>query len=59
VDITATIERKLEAIACHRSQTGRTSTRLDDLRICYADFGKQGGSAYAEAFKVLHPFCDT
>ena len=59
IDITTTIERKLEAIACHHSQTDRTSRLLDDLRICNANYGKQGGSEYAEAFKVLHPFCDT
>ncbi len=59
VDITKTIERKLEAIACHRSQTGQVSTLLNDLRACNANYGKQSGSAYAEAFKVLHPFCDT
>ena len=59
VDISSTIERKLEAIACHRSQMSRVSTLMDDLRVCNANYGKQGGSAYAEAFKILRPFCDT
>lgn len=59
VDITQTIEQKLNAITCHRSQMSRVSTLLNDLRACNADYGKEGGTAYAEAFKVLHPFCDT
>ena len=26
---------------------------------CAQDYGEQSGATYAEAFKVLHPFCDT
>lgn len=59
VDITATLERKLAAIACHRSQVERKPGVLEDVRRCNADYGREGGSRYAEAFKVLHPFCDT
>lgn len=59
VDITTTIEQKLNAIACHKSQMDRVSTLMNDLRSCNADYGKQGGFTYAEAFKVIHPFCDT
>jgi len=68
VDITATFERKVAAIACHRSQvermpnpSGRASGRslAEDMRRCNADYGRARGYAYAEAFKALHPFCDT
>jgi LmbE family N-acetylglucosaminyl deacetylase len=59
VDITATLERKLAAIACHRSQVERMSHLMEDIRRCNAEYGRQGGSTYAEAFKVLYPFCDT
>ncbi|MHB1449046.1 MAG: PIG-L deacetylase family protein [Bellilinea sp.] len=59
VDITAAIEQKINAIACHQSQMDRVSTLMNDLRTCNADYGKQGGFPYAEPFKVLHPFCDT
>lgn len=59
VDITATLERKLAAIARHRSQVERASNLMEDVRRCNADYGRQGRSRYAEAFKVLRPFCDT
>jgi LmbE family N-acetylglucosaminyl deacetylase len=59
VDITATLERKLAAIACHRSQAEQMPNLAEDIRRCNADYGRQCGCAYAEAFKVLHPFCDT
>jgi LmbE family N-acetylglucosaminyl deacetylase len=59
VDITATFERKMESIACHQSQV----TSLRDLALqlshCNRDRGVTRGYTYAEAFKVLHPFCDT
>jgi LmbE family N-acetylglucosaminyl deacetylase len=59
VDITNTIEHKLYAIACHQSQMDRISTHMNDIRSCNAEYGKHGSFTYAEAFKVLHPFCDT
>jgi LmbE family N-acetylglucosaminyl deacetylase len=59
VDTTNTIEQKYNAIACHQSQMDHISTLMNDLRSCNADYGQQGGYTYAEAFKVLHPFCDT
>jgi len=68
LDITITFERKVAAIACHRSQvermpnpSGRASGQslTEDMRRCNADYGRASGYAYAEAFKVLHPFCDT
>jgi len=59
VDITATFERKLAAIACHRSQVERLPELMESLHRCNRDYGQQCGCAYAEAFKVLRPFCDT
>jgi LmbE family N-acetylglucosaminyl deacetylase len=59
VDITTTMEQKLEAVACHGSQVEKTPHLAEDVRRCNLDYGRQGGSAYAEAFKALHPFCDT
>ena len=59
VDITQTIKQKLNAIASHRSQMSRVSTLMSNLRACNANYGKLGGSAYAEALKMLHPFCNT
>ncbi|MCL5959185.1 MAG: PIG-L family deacetylase [Chloroflexi bacterium] len=58
VDISETFERKLNAIACHRSQVGdgaRARAQMDD---CNRSQGAGHGVAYAEGFKVLHPFCD-
>jgi LmbE family N-acetylglucosaminyl deacetylase len=59
VDITATLEGKLAAIACHRSQVEHTPDLLERVRSCNGEYGRESGSPYAEAFKVLHPFCDT
>jgi LmbE family N-acetylglucosaminyl deacetylase len=59
VDITATFEQKMNAIECHRSQV----TGLRDLALkmshCNRGYGEGRGYTYAEAFKVLRPFCDT
>ena len=58
-DITTTFEQKMAAIECHRSQV----TGLRDLALkmsyCNQGYGDGHGYTYAEAFKVLHPFCDT
>ncbi len=59
VDVTTTFEQKLAAIACHHSQVENTPHLAEDVRRCNVDYGRQGGSAYAEAFKVLRPFCET
>ncbi len=59
VDITTTFEQKLAAIACHGSQVEKTPHLAEDVRRCNLDYGRQGGVAYAEAFKVLRPFCET
>jgi LmbE family N-acetylglucosaminyl deacetylase len=59
VDITATIEQKLDAVASHGSQVEKTLHLAEDVRRCNLDYGRQCGSTYAEAFKVLQPFCQT
>jgi LmbE family N-acetylglucosaminyl deacetylase len=54
IDITATMDRKLAALAEHRSQF-----RLDEVEPFVREWGAQLGAAigvrYAEAFKVLRP----
>lgn len=59
VDITATFGRKMAAIDCHRSQVGDRPDITAQVRRCNRDYGQQAGTSYAEAFKVLHPFCET
>lgn len=59
VDITATLETKLTAIKQHSSQIDNASELVARMHHCNRDYGVQGGYTYAEAFKVLHPFCDT
>ncbi|MDE3076026.1 MAG: PIG-L family deacetylase [Chloroflexota bacterium] len=59
VDISRTLERKLAAVAAHHSQLSATPDFAQSVRACNRDFGGACGCAYAEAFKALHPFCDT
>jgi LmbE family N-acetylglucosaminyl deacetylase len=50
VDITPTIDRKLEAIACHASQVGDWGAVEARVRRRAALLGEAGGYAYAEGF---------
>jgi len=59
VDITSTFDRKMESIACHRSQVASLRDLAIQMSHCNQERGVNHGYAYAEAFKVLHPFCDT
>jgi LmbE family N-acetylglucosaminyl deacetylase len=59
VDITATFEQKMAAIEAHRSQVGHLRTLAEQMSHCNRQYGEQGGATYAEAFKLLRPFCDT
>ena len=59
VDITATFERKMAAIACHASQVAGLRDLALKMSYCNRGYGEGHGYIYAEAFKVLHPFCDT
>jgi LmbE family N-acetylglucosaminyl deacetylase len=59
VDITATFERKMRAIECHASQITSLRDMALQMSQCNRGYGAERGYTYAEAFKVLHPFCDT
>jgi LmbE family N-acetylglucosaminyl deacetylase len=55
VDVSATIERKVAALACHRSQLGDDIELIDELvRERAAAVGAEHRAEYAEAFRVIH-----
>ena len=58
VDISDTFEHKLKALACHRSQIGDGAYAMAQIEGCNRAMGQQHGVTVAEAFKVLHPFCE-
>ncbi len=51
VDISGTIDRKIEALLCHRSQVGPEAGEW--VREWAAERGRAHGCAYAEVFRVL------
>jgi LmbE family N-acetylglucosaminyl deacetylase len=51
VDITATIDRKIESLSKHVSQIG--GQNLDFVRKWSAETGKEAGYEYAESYRVL------
>ncbi|NJM05324.1 PIG-L family deacetylase [Candidatus Gracilibacteria bacterium] len=51
VDISAQIDRKIEALLCHRSQVNADVEQW--VRERNAEMGKEAGYAYAEPFRVL------
>ncbi len=54
VDITGTIDRKIEALMCHRSQVGERADEIASfVRTYTAEAGEAAGFAYAESFKVI------
>jgi LmbE family N-acetylglucosaminyl deacetylase len=54
VDITSTIDRKVEALCCHRSQVGDDADLVGEVvRRRASSAGTESGLAYAEAFRVL------
>jgi LmbE family N-acetylglucosaminyl deacetylase len=57
VDVTVTIDRKIEALRCHRSQLSADPAAVEAMeqriRARAADFGKPHGLAYAETFRVV------
>ena len=54
VDISSTIDRKVEALLCHRSQVGDDSERVEGwLRDRAAELGAEHGYEFAEAFQVI------
>ncbi len=59
VDITESFERKMAALECHASQVDNIRDLAQEMSHCAREHGERGGATYAEAFKVLRPFCDT
>ena len=54
VDITATVERKAEALRCHRSQVGDNASAVSGLvRRRAAAEGARAGVGYAESYRCL------
>lgn len=54
VDITATVEIKAAAVACHRSQLGAAAGPARDVVLGRAlEAGRQAGVGYAEGFRLL------
>jgi LmbE family N-acetylglucosaminyl deacetylase len=54
VDVTDTIDRKIEALMCHTSQVGDDRAQIEGwIRERLAELGGRGGYAYAESFRVI------
>jgi LmbE family N-acetylglucosaminyl deacetylase len=53
IDITGTMDRKLEAISCHASQIGDFKALEARLRSRAATLGKEKGYSYAEGFEHI------
>jgi LmbE family N-acetylglucosaminyl deacetylase len=54
VDITDTIDRKIEALLCHRSQLGEDADEVGGwIRERMAEIGKPAGFDYGESFQVI------
>ena len=54
VDISATIDRKIEALMCHRSQVGDNAEMIERwVREHSAEAGKAAGFDHAETFQVI------
>jgi LmbE family N-acetylglucosaminyl deacetylase len=54
VDISATIDKKIEALLCHESQVGSNSSEIEGfVREYSAKAGEAAGYAFAETFQVI------
>lgn len=54
VDITSTIDRKIESLTCHRSQIGEDIAAVGEwVRGWCAELGAPHGYDYAESFRVI------
>jgi LmbE family N-acetylglucosaminyl deacetylase len=56
VDVSGTIERKVEALLCHRSQISDPDEVADAVRRRAARAGAAIGSSAGETFRVIRPF---
>ncbi len=55
VDVTSTIERKAEAVLCHRTQLGETGEHFRDVvRERAEEAGSTAGVRFAEGFRRIH-----
>jgi LmbE family N-acetylglucosaminyl deacetylase len=53
-DISSTIDRKIEALLCHRSQVGEDAERISEwVRKATSEAGQLHGVAHAETFQVI------
>lgn len=53
-DVTTTIDRKIEALMCHKSQVGDNADEVASfVRQFTAEQGKQAGFDYAESFQMI------
>lgn len=54
VDISSTVDRKIEALLCHKSQVGEDADEVADwVRTYFAELGEDAGYAFAETFRVI------
>jgi hypothetical protein len=54
VDISATIDRKIDALLCHKSQVGEDADGIGGwVREWTGEVGKRAGYAHAESFRVI------
>jgi LmbE family N-acetylglucosaminyl deacetylase len=53
MDISETIETKIEALRAHKSQVGEFEDLSAWVRERFGQLGKEKGFAYAEAFRQL------
>jgi LmbE family N-acetylglucosaminyl deacetylase len=58
VDISTTIEKKVQALKEHKSQIGVEWDVDAEMRRWAAETGKEHGLAYAESYRVMKPFGD-
>ena len=54
VDISSTVDRKIDALKCHQSQVGERADEIGDwVRSRTAETGAEHGYAHAESFRVI------
>jgi LmbE family N-acetylglucosaminyl deacetylase len=54
LDVTAAMDRKIEALLCHQSQVGSNAEQIAEfVRGFSAEAGKEAGYEYAETFQII------